>query len=312
MALSTFDSLYKGLLLRCPSASLFLARSWIDFAYRQLWDIRRWSWLVGRGQFLFSAVVNNGLVTVTRGSLTVQGIGTTFTTDLVNRQFRIGLSTPIYTIAEVDDTLQTLTLDQVWGAATATSVNYQIYTVYVTPSTDFQSFISVWDPAFNWSLALYVTQEELNAWDSQRSNNGNAYCIASYKYDEGINSPPLPMFEAWPHIQQEYVLPYIFIRRPLDLSDPGAQLPRYIRGDVLLELGLAQAARWPGPSKDAPNVYFNLALAQQHDARAQKMIFDLERQDDEIFESDMLVASVSQMPIATFPLGDSRWLQSHA
>lgn len=308
--LSTFDGLYKGLLLRCPAASLFLARQWIDYAYRQIWDIRRWSWMVGRGQFLFAQVVNTGLVNVTRGALDVQGIGTAFTSDLVNRQFRIGLTSPIYTIAAEDDTAQTITLDQPWGGPTTSSINYQIYNAYVTPSTDFQSFISVWDPQFNWELALYVTQEELNAWDAQRSNNGNAYCIASYKYDEGVNNPPLPMFEAWPHIQQEYCLPYLFIKRPQDLSEPGAALPRYIRGDVLLEMALAQAARWPG-TNTMQNSYFNLALARDHDARAQKMIFDLERQDDELFESDLLVQSVSSMPIATFPLGDSRWLQSH-
>jgi len=311
LALSTFEGLWKQLLLRCPSASLFLAREWVDYSYRQIWDRRRWSWLVGRGQFLLNQVVNDGVVTVNRGSFDVTGTGTSFTTDLVNRQFRVGLTTPIYTIAEVDVPTQTLTLDQVWGGSTTASINYQIYNAYVTPATDFQSFVSVWDPNFNWQLALYTTQEELNSWDAQRSNTGTSYCVASYKYDEGFSDPPLPMFEIWPHQTAQYVFPYLYIKRPQDLSEPGASLPRYIRGDVILQGALAQAARWPG-TNTMPNPYFNLNLAMQHDATYEKYVMQMETQDDEVYESDMLVASVSQMPIATFPLGDSRWLQAHS
>src|SRR5256885_2076332 len=94
--LSTFDGLYRQLLLRCPAASLFLARSWIDFAFRQLWDRKLWSWQRKQGQYIFDQVVSAGTVTVTRGSFTVQGSGTAWTQDQVNHQFRIGLSTPIY------------------------------------------------------------------------------------------------------------------------------------------------------------------------------------------------------------------------
>jgi len=309
LALSTFNGLWKQLLLRCPSASLFLAREWIDYSYRQIWDRRRWSWLTAKSQFLLNNVVNAGLVNVTRGNLDVIGMGTAFTSDLVNRQFRVGLSTPIYTIVDVPDAT-TLTLSEVWGGATTSSINYQIYNAYVTAAEDFQSFVSVWDPNFNWQLALYTTQEELNSWDAQRSNTGTSYCVASYKYDDLFSNPPLPMFEIWPHQTANYVFPYLYIRRPQDLSDPGAMLPRYIRGDVLLEGALAQAARWPGTKTD-PNPYFNLQLAMQHEAKYEKYVMQLETADDEIYESDMLVASVSQMPIATFPLGDSRWLQAH-
>jgi hypothetical protein len=222
----------------------------------------------------------------------------------------VGLTTPIYTIVDVADA-NTLTLDSVWGGPTTSSINYQIYNAYVTPNTDFQSFVSVWDPNFNWQLALYTTQEELNSWDAQRSNTGTSYCVASYKYDEGFNDPPLPMFEIWPHQTGQYVFPYLYIKRPQDLSDPGAALPRYIRGDVLLQGALAQAARWPG-TNTVPNPYFNLQLAMQHDNTYEKYVMQMETQDDETYSSDLVVASVSQMPIATFPLGDSRWLQAHA
>ena len=36
MALSTFENLYKGVLLRCPMAGEFLARDWIRWSFREL------------------------------------------------------------------------------------------------------------------------------------------------------------------------------------------------------------------------------------------------------------------------------------
>lgn len=310
MALSTFDSIVKGIQLRCPSAALFLARSWTDFAFRTLWDYKLWSWMRKRGQFLMNQVVNTGSVNVTRGSFTVTGNGTSWTTDLVSRQFRTGVNSPIYTIAAVDSTTQ-LELTDVWGPATASSQTYSIYNAYVTVPSDFQNFITVWDPNFNWQLETNVTQEELNAWDAQRANTGTAYVVASYEYESFFNTPPLPQFEIWPHQRSLYVYPFMYVSRPPDLSDPGASLPRYIRGDVILEMALAQAARWPGPSKDAPNPYFNLALAQAHDERGMGMVAEMARTDDEIMENDVTYMSLSAMPFASIPWGDARYLQSH-
>ena len=315
MALSTFDSITRGILLRCPSASLFLARSWTDHAFRQLWDRKLWSWQRKRGQFLIDQAVISGTVEVDRGSFTVIGTGTNWNSlpngaSIVNHQFRVGNQTPIYTVADCTDDTH-LDLTDVSGGATAVGVNYSIYNAYVTPATDFQNFISVWDPQYNWQLATNVTQEELNAWDAQRANSGTAYVVASLDFNDTFNTPPMPRFEIWPHQMSQYVYPYMYISRPPDLSDPGASLPRQIRGDVLLELALADAARWPGPSKDAPNPYFNLPLSMQHEARAQAMIRELERTDDEQMENEVSYLSLSAMPFASISHGDARFLQSH-
>jgi hypothetical protein len=289
-----------------------LARQWIDYSFRQLWDHKLWSWQRRRSQFLISAQYNTGTVDVARGSLDVVGAATAWTTDLVNRQFRVGLQTPIYTIIAVDDTAQTLTLDQPWGGGTVVSAGYTIYNAYVTVPSDFQNFIDVTDPQYNWRLNLGVPVEDIDSWDAQRATAGTAYTVVNYMYSSGsFNTPPLPMYEIWPHQKSQYVYPVLYVARPPDLSDAGAALPRYIRGDVLLEFALAQAARWPGPSTDARNPYFNLALAQAHDARAMMMLYDLARTDDEIMTNDVTYSSLSAMPFAAFPMGDSRWLQSH-
>lgn len=310
MALSTYDGLWRGLLLRCPSASLMLSRSWIDYAFRQTWDFKLWSWQRRVGQFLIPQATVAGTVDVTRGSLSVQGHGTSWTTDLVNQQFRVGLPYPIYTITALDDAAQVITLDAPWGGPTTVGIGYSIYQAYVTVPTDFQNFLDVVDMQYNWRLNIGVPREEVDSWDSQRATSGTAYTVVSYKYDT-VNDPPLPMYEIWPHQKAQYVYPFYYIGRPPDLSDVGASLPRFIRGDVLLEFALAQAARWPGPSADEKNPYFNLTLAMQHDARAMVMLNDMARTDDEIMEADVSYQSLSSMPFAAFPFGDSRWLQSH-
>lgn len=297
-------------MLRCPAASPFLCREWVSYAFREVAEKRRWSWLSSRGQFLMPQVVTAGLVDVTRQSDTVTGVGTAWDGSEITRQFRIGTQTPIYTIASVDVGAQTLTLDEVWGGDTQSGAGYQIYRAYVTVPDDFHSFISVYDPRYNWQLWLHIQQEELNAWDAQRAQSGTAWVVADYAYDS-VSSPPLPRYEIWPHQKAQYVYPFLYENRATDLEDFGATLPRYIRGDVLLELATAQAARWPGPSKEQPNPYFNLALARDCETRAQFMLAELERQDDEVVQSSLWYGERQGLPFATLPFGDSRWLQAH-
>lgn len=123
----------------------------------------------------------------------------------------------------------------------------------------------------------------------------------------------LPRYEVWPHQKAAYVYPFLYVSRATDLDDPGAILPRYIRGDVLLEMALAEASRWPGPSPDKPNPMFNVGLAGMHDTRAERMIMEMERQDDEVNEQDAKYQALATMPFAPLPfLGDASWLQRHS
>jgi hypothetical protein len=388
----------------CPAVGEFRAQAFVSYAFRQVAEQRRWSWLIKRGQFIMPAVYNTGTVTVTRGSPTVTGSGTTFTAAMVDRQFRAaGNDTPIYTIQEVNSATE-LTIDQDWGGSTASGQSYEIYQAYVTPPDDFSAFQAVWDPANNWRLHLHRTQNELNIWDSQRSNDGDAYFVAALDYStskvgavepvlqvrgtgpdpalsdassytgpnnaiftievttggtvgvavfqwkkdsgayttgvttatapvqslqdgvkiywpaetyvlgdtfiirtEALDSVGVPRYELWPHKKAEYVYPYLYEAEPTDLEDPGAVVPRNIRGDVLLEHALAACARWPG-DEAKPNPYYDLRLAETHQGRANRMVMDLELADDETHMNDF--TRIRDMDFA--PYGDATWLQSHA
>lgn len=311
MALSSYDDLWRGVLLRCPLAGPFLARQWISFAFRELVEKRRWSWLLKRQQFFFNQVYATGSVAVTRLSTSVVGTGTTFTAAMVGRQFRTGTNVPVYTIASYTDATH-ITLNEPYGDATNSSLGYQIWNAYFTVPSDFHSFLSVWDPLQAWQLYTNWSQMEINAIDPQRTNSGPSWVMAQYAYTATSSpTPPLPQYEAWPYQYSDYVLPYLYESRPPDLQDAGATIPRYIRGDVLLEMALAQCARWPGPSREQPNPYFNLALAMQHDKRAEFHVAELERQDDEVYEADVAYQAATALPYP-FALGDARFLQRHA
>ena len=309
MGLDTFSSVTRAVQLRCPSAGAFLARQWVDHSFRDLSERRAWSWLVKRQQFMFAALYNTGTVDVTRSSTTVTGTGTTFTGAMVGRQFRLGVGSPIYTIATYTSATS-IELDQVYAGTTATGQSYQIYNAYLTVPSDFHSFISVIDPAYAWKLWTNVMQSEIDAADPQRASAGQPYVVSATSYDT-TTTPPTMRMEFWPHVQQQYYLTYLYEARATDLSDANASLPRFIRGDLLLEMALAKAAMWPGASADAPNPYFNLNLALMHGKNAERLIQEAERQDDDASAQDLRYASDVNLQMCPWPWSAS-WLQSHA
>ncbi len=123
----------------------------------------------------------------------------------------------------------------------------------------------------------------------------------------------VPRYELWPRpIATPYVYPYLYVRRHDDLSDANPALPDFIarRGDVILEMALGACARFPGASNDKPNPYYDLSLADRHSARAEKMISELETQDDNVGMKDLSWAG--SWPFGPSPWLDGSYLQSHA
>ena len=317
MALDTYDSIVNSLLLRCPMAGGQLAEQFINYAFRDLIEKRKWSWTIAQSQFIFPAVYNTGTATLINQSNQVTGAGTAWTTAMIGYQFRTSTLTPIYTISAVNVGTQTITLDQPWGAASSANSGYQIYIAYQIPPTDFHAFVSIWDPNFSWSLWSTVSQAELNTYDAQRASQGTPYVVADFDYTAlafggAAISPQLPRFEVWPHQQSAYVIPFMYEKRFPDLNDSNGELPRYTPGNVLLEGGLAACARWPGPDTEHRNPYFGLTLATMHQERYDKQVRELERQDDEIYGRDVNYG-IQDLPFCPYPFPvNASYLQLHA
>jgi hypothetical protein len=115
-------------------------------------------------------------------------------------------------------------------------------------------------------------------------------------------APGGPRYEPWPHIRADETRPYLYLANLPDLSDPGAMLPRYVRGDVIMEMVLADVARWKHPD----NAYYDLKLALIHDQRAESMLLDMERQDQARETTDLAYTNWNDLPAY-----DSEFIASH-
>lgn len=100
-------------------------------------------------------------------------------------------------------------------------------------------------------------------------------------------SPGLPMYELYPHQSAARTLTGYYITKSTTLDERGGLLPRYIRGDVLLELALAQAASWPGPDELHPSPYDQISRREWHTAQSEALIVDLERVDNGVMQRDL-------------------------
>lgn len=120
----------------------------------------------------------------------------------------------------------------------------------------------------------------------------------------------LPRYEMWPRpVGAPYVYPYQYAKKLPDLSDLQPQLPDFIarRGDVLIEMALTNLALWPG-TQSQPNAYRDNATSNTHRMTAERLIYELEKKDDDIAIKDLVYQGLPFMG----PWRDGSWLQSHA
>lgn len=283
----------------CP---ILLAQRWVRDRYRKVCEKHLWSFKMGRSAFGTTDVYNTGTVTLTNGSATITGSGTTFTSGMVGRQFKVNGF--LWTITAFGG-VTSLTVDQAWLGATAASNSYSIVTAYITPSpTDFHAFYSVVDQSNNWRLHLGYDAKQLDSIDARRSSTGQPYIVAS----AGIyNSSNVPMFEIWPHPTTQKMYSYTYERRIDDLTEDDTP-PVIIRSDILVKGALADLTRWPGmPERKNPmyDPYFN-----QYKTREAEFLDELNRaivEDQSIFQNDFTHASSGRY----YPL-DANFIQSHA
>jgi hypothetical protein len=121
----------------------------------------------------------------------------------------------------------------------------------------------------------------------------------------------VPRYELWPRpINAQYCYPFLYACKLPDLTDERPQLPDFIarRGDVLLEMSLGKAALFPG-TETMRNPYYSLQTAQMHFGKAETLIYELEKKDDETATKDL---SFYTLPWAYGPYFDGAWNQSHA
>lgn len=293
----------RSLRLYVPQLPAPLAEQFIRDRYRRVLERKNWSALRADGEFLLNAIKNTGTVAVTRSSATVTGTSNAWASTDVGRQFKLGNS-PVYTITAVDVPGQTLTIDRVFGGATATGSTYSIFDGYLTVPTDFLQFIDIIDPINGWKLRYNVTAEQVNQMDPQRNFFGTPYVLADRLFDATTH---MPQYEAWPYASSAKTLYYTYYKRAADLINDSDAPIWPLRSDVLVAGALADVARWPGTT-EKPNPYFARPdMWKAYEAEFEDKMIELERRDEDIYTTWL-----RQYPYTEYNFAPgANWLQSH-
>jgi hypothetical protein len=133
-------------------------------------EVEAWDWSFLQTNVIINAVtpITTGTVSVTQGSSTIVGVGTSFPATAVNWWFRAGatLTTPV--LATFVSATQ-LTLSTPWGAPTLTNAGFSLFPLYydVSPLIEVQNVKQV-------DFLEQVSQEALNRIDPSRLSTGGS------------------------------------------------------------------------------------------------------------------------------------------
>ena len=303
----TFGDVVRAVRQHVTLAPPLLCRQWVKEAWQELMRSRiEWSFLRAESEFLIN-VSKGGTCNVTRGSASVSGGTLVYASSDVNRQFRTGSGTPIYTIVAASAT--SYTLDRVFGGSTATPTA-TVFDAYVTAPSDWASYIAVLDVSNGWQLNIWMTADEVNYVDPQRSYTGTPWAVAGRRYVTA-GSPSLVgrvQHELYPYQLAEKNYPFYYFKRFPELTEdlllPG---PVQDRSDVLIHLALSRAAAWPGTA-DIKNPYYNSGLAAAEYSKFKEAAARLEVIDEEIYMTWLETVNVRRIPFAPV---DSAYAQVH-
>ena len=241
-----------------PDLPVQVAQGFLQIAYRRILDHANFYGTLVKGLVTVPDNISTGTASVTTASTTITGVGTAFDPVMVGRQFRVGFSNPIYTIATVTSATQ-LDLDFPWGGKTQAGVGYQIFQNIVSFGNNIKRLLAVVNQRQGYRMQLHVPQEVLNARDVWRTTTGWTHTVASY-----APSPDgQPQFELYPAPTFQQSFPFLAYVQPPDFLNDNDTPVLSIRSDVILYGALPHVLRFRGKNSkyydpETANYYENL------------------------------------------------------
>lgn len=281
--------------MQVPGAPVSLVQEWVQSSYNTLLGNGHWAWLRATTILTTQAQRSLSSATFTQGSTTVSSPGLFLTTD-VGRQIRIPQQT-IYTIASVTS-VNAVELTVPFAEPNVVATTAVIRDFYLTMPADFRSVFSVTDMDLQRPIAWWISRDRLDLFDPARiASNNKMRVMASFELSLVPSLLGRVLYEAWPPPTSVGQYQMMYFKRADTLSDDDifqGVLSTYT--EALLEGALSWAARWPGTT-DKKNPYFNLSLADKHQAR-----FDWERQTLHIMDDDQYLMMQEQINLSKFGL----------
>lgn len=321
--------------LEAPAAIKFVNRAWAEIR-----DIRKWSFLTQLKDVYAPPIVSAGTVTVTQFSPAITFDATAIaalnasqaqppiasTSVGVGRQFRIGSvgssninfnsAGAVYSLLTYNSGTGAATIDRPFAGNSGALQQYMVYRCYFEPPvTDFVRYKAVTNYTSGYGIirdALNVPQESLAIFDPQRESTGDAYYLSplmtDYQNPNAVGGTIAHEF--YPHPTNPAIYTCLFQRRGTDLS-PTQDLPNTFPPHVLIHRALMLACDWA--LKNVPNrpelQGTNWVIAKEsEDKDFRGTIITAMKQDDEI--TPIQPVRVGRY-FAQFPPG-GQWLQSHS
>jgi hypothetical protein len=244
-----FGYCWRTVRLYCPAAPTFLAREWVNTAWKQLLSARRWGFM--------------------RGELRVTTTGTSTTTQVFGPArlavMRLGASRLAYTGEP---------LEQTYVCPGDT---------HMLLPADFASFVVVADLTRQLRLPFRYSLDELLTADPALNTTGQPLGLIATTPDPTTG---LPRYRLHPS-GTAVTITAIYNRQGARLTDGDVFTGVLADGaEVLVAGALAQAALWPGTG-DKPNPYFNAGLAQAKATEFKVGVQTLSLRDDEQYPDDL-------------------------
>lgn len=274
-----------------PGLSNLFARKYINQALEELQRDYLWSWNTAQGVLVFPTAVTAGFVATTQFSNQVTFNATAKAAlnaansnpTIINRQFRVPSSGPVYSITAYNTTTGVATLDRIYTEPPDSAAQYTVYRAYfdapssdggTTPNTDFLRYLSINNDINGYSISgkrLYMTRQELNRRDPLRGAIGLPYYLASYI----PNAAGQMQYEPWPHCTSSLGLLATYQKRHVDLT-PNQSLPEQAPIVLLRYAAYKPAYRWAlanaGRIPELKGVDWRFALAEANKTYDQELV----------------------------------------
>lgn len=136
--------------------------TYLNWGGKKVWTKYGWPERIVDEFIITAAPYETGTATVTNGSATVTGSGTSWTSAMVGRRFGLSAAGPWYRISAVGSSTS-LTLDRVYNETTTSGTNYSIYAdEYSLPSTvESVSHVALLQPGW-YGRQIFLEQGEFD------------------------------------------------------------------------------------------------------------------------------------------------------
>lgn len=238
----TWGQLRLTLQTGAPGVSFDLVDSYLNERYEQVLESTDWTGLKAHATIQTQAAYQSVLdtVTLTVGSATVVGVGTTWTSAITGKRFYRPGDTVIYVATYVSAT--SLTLDRIYegNGTETTAVVYAgsayvfMQHIYALPA-DCRSVVTVLDPISGLPMKSF-TADGLDACTGQRTLVGDSRAWAEYDDSTETSPPVLHQIEFYPPPLRSRGFPLEYLRAALGFdggNTSGSPLP-FVSSSVLL------------------------------------------------------------------------------